>query len=101
MGKSGARLREVRSFGRRGVSTYEEMAPERTKARALYLELTALRVRLRLREDPHDPAGYKMGLSRLHSVPKADRGEIRRRVEANEPGLLKVLLSRRDSGGTA
>ena len=50
-----------------------------------------------------------MGLSRLHSVPKADRGEIRKRVEANKPGLLKVLLSRWDSdlgavreeGGTA
>ena len=77
------------------MSTYEEMAPERKKARALYLELAALRVRLHLREDPHNLAEYKMGLSRLHSVPK--------------PDVLKVLLSRWDSdlgavreeGGTA
>jgi hypothetical protein len=78
------------------MSSYAEMARERKKARALYLELRALELELYAKEDSNDATGYSVRVAGLHSLPETHADQIRRRVEASKPGLLRVLLGRWD-----
>ncbi len=78
------------------MPSYAEMARERKKARSLYLELRALELELYAKEDPHDATGYRVRVAGLHSLPEIHAGQIRRRVEASKPGLLRILFGRWD-----
>ena len=72
---------------------YEEMARERKRARALYLELRSLGVKLWVEEEDEDSTGYTIGARHPASgVPES----MAKHIRANKPGLLKVLLSRWD-----
>ena len=66
-------------------------------ARSLYLELRALGLGVRVVDAPDGgPLDYGIALDGLASLPKALRRSVRRRVSANEDGLVRVLLDRRD-----
>ena len=79
-----------------GMPSYAEITRERKKARSLYLELRALGLELYAQEDPHDATGYRVRVAGLHSLPKTHADQIRQRVEASKPGLLKILFGRWD-----
>ena len=76
------------------MTNYPEMARERKKATLLYLELRALG--LEPYEDLRDATGYRVKVAGLHSLSEAHAERIRRRVEENKPGLLRLLFSRWD-----
>jgi hypothetical protein len=77
-----------------GMTSYAEMARERKKARSLYLELRALELELYAKEDPYDATGYRVRVAGLHSLSETHADQIRRRVEASKPGLLRILFGR-------
>ena len=79
------------------MTSYAEMARERKRARPLYLELRALGLGLRVKEEAADPTGYELVMTGAgsHSQARADR--LRRRVEESKPGMLCVLSARWDS----
>ena len=79
-----------------GMTSYAEMARERKKARALYLELRALGLEVYAKEDGRDATGYRVRVAGLHSLPETRADQIRRRVEQSKPGLLRLLFSRWD-----
>jgi hypothetical protein len=66
-------------------------------ARALYLELRALGLGLRV-EDALDggPLDYGIAVDGLRALPGSLAQSLRRRVRENEDGLVRVLLDRRD-----
>ena len=78
------------------MTSYAEMAQERKNGRSLYLELRALGLELYAKEDGRDATGYRVRVAGLHSLPKTQADQIRRRVEASKPELLRVHLA----GGT-
>ena len=78
------------------MPSYAEMARERKRARSLYLELRALELELYAKEDPHDATGYRVRIAGLHSLPETHAEQIKRRVEASKPGLLRILFGRWD-----
>jgi len=78
------------------MPSYAEMAKERKKARSLYLELRALGLELYVKEDGRDDTGYRVRVAGLHSLPKTHAEQIRQRVEASKPGLLRVHFGRWD-----
>jgi hypothetical protein len=76
------------------MPSYAEMAQERKKARSLYLELRALNLEFYAKEDPHDVTGYRVKVAGLHSLPETHTEQIRQRVEASKPGLLRIHFGR-------
>ena len=73
------------------MSTYAEMDRLRKLARPLYLELRALGIELRAEEDPGDPTGYALLVGGLRSLSLAHADRVRRRVEENKVGLVRVV----------
>jgi hypothetical protein len=74
------------------MSSYAETARERNKARALFLELSALGLQLHVNEDLHDATGYRVTVTGVRSLGQTHADRVRRLVEANKPGLLRVLM---------
>jgi hypothetical protein len=81
--------RRISHLRKERMSSYEEMARERKRARVLFLELRAEGFELLAQESPEDPAGYVVGVE----GPACSEG-LRERIKANKPGLLKILLNR-------
>jgi hypothetical protein len=73
------------------MSSYEEMARERKRARVLFLELRAEGFELLVQQSPEDPVGYVVGVE----GPACSK-RLLERIEANKPSLLKILLHRWD-----
>jgi hypothetical protein len=66
-------------------------------ARALYLELRALGLKLWVEDDPDGgPLDYGIALDGLRSLPEARARSVRRRIRESEDELVRVLLDRRD-----
>ena len=65
--------------------------------RALYLELRALGLEVRIEDDPGDgPLDYRVAVGGLHSLPEARAWSVRRRVLESEEGLVHLILDLRD-----
>lgn len=79
------------------MTSYAEMARERKKARSLYLELSALGLKLYVKEDHADKTGYRVAITELLSLNQAHADQMRRRIEDSKLGLLKVLWARWDA----
>jgi hypothetical protein len=75
------------------MSTYAEMARERRRARALYLEIRALSLDVRVEDDPEDPRSCRVVVSGLRSLSPSHADRIVRCVRGNEAGLARILLS--------
>ena len=73
------------------MSVYAELGRIRKLARPLYLELRALGLELRAEEDLEDPTGYALLVGGLCSLSPEHADRIRRRVEENKVGLVRVL----------
>ena len=66
-------------------------------ARSLYLELRALGLEVWVEDDPDGGAlDYCIEVSDLHELSGARAREVRRRIERNEEGLVRVILDHRD-----
>ena len=66
-------------------------------ARSLYLELRALGLELWVADDPDGgPLDYGIEAAGLHKLSGARAKEVRRRIERNEEGLVRVILDHRD-----
>lgn len=66
-------------------------------ARSLYLELRALGLELWVEDDPDGgPLDYGIEAAGLHQLSGARAKEVRRRIERNEEGLVRLLLNNRD-----
>ncbi len=75
------------------MSSYAEIARRRKRARALYLELRALDLDVRVEEDPEEPLSCRVVVSGLHSLSPAHAERVVRCVRGNEAGLARILLS--------
>lgn len=73
------------------MSSYEEMAGERKRARDLFLELRAEGFELLAQQSPEDSVGYVVGVEG-----PACSERLLERIKANKPGLLKIFLNRWD-----
>ncbi|HZB81901.1 MAG TPA: hypothetical protein VE288_03525 [Rubrobacteraceae bacterium] len=78
------------------MTSYAEMAHERKRARPLYLELRALGLGLRVKEEAADPTGYELVMTGAGYLSQARADQLRRRVEESKTGLLRVLRARWD-----
>ena len=66
-------------------------------ARALYLELRALRLKVWAEDDPDGGfLDYRIALDGLHAIPAAHARSVRRRVWDSHDELVRILLDRRD-----
>lgn len=66
-------------------------------ARALYLELRALRLKVWVEDDPDGGfLDYRIALDGLRDIPAARARNVRRRVWDNQDELVRILLDRRD-----
>lgn len=66
-------------------------------ARALYLELRALRLKVWAEDAPDGGLlDYRIALDGLHAIPAAHARSVRRRVWDNQDELVRILLDRRD-----
>lgn len=66
-------------------------------ARALYLELRALRLKVWVEDDSDGGfLDYRIPLDGLHAIPAARARGVRRRVWDNQDELVRILLDRRD-----
>lgn len=74
------------------MNTYADMARERKRARALYLELRALGLDVRVEEDPDEPLSFRVVVGGLRSLSSAHADRVVWRVRGNEAGLARVLL---------
>jgi hypothetical protein len=83
--------RRVSHLRKERMSSYEEMARERKRARVLFLELRAEGFELLAQQSPEDPVGYVVGVE----GPACSK-RLLERIKANKPGLLKILLHRWD-----
>ena len=83
--------RRVSHLRKERMSSYEEMARERKRARVLFLELRAEGFELQAQQSPEDPVGYVVGVE----GPACSK-RLLERIEANKPSLLKILLHRWD-----
>ncbi len=79
------------------MTSYAEMNLQRRKARALFLELRSLGLRLVAHENLERPLGYHVEVLGLESLSPARADRVQRRVEEHTPGLLKVLCARWDA----
>jgi hypothetical protein len=73
------------------MTSYAEMARERKKARPLFLELSALDLKLHIEEDRADLTGYRIAITGICSLSPAHADRLRLRVEDSKLELLKVL----------
>ncbi|MEW6635614.1 MAG: hypothetical protein AB1425_02245 [Actinomycetota bacterium] len=74
------------------MSSYAEIARRRKRARALYLELRALGLDVRVEEDPGEPLSFRVVVGGLRSLSPAHADRVVRRVRGNEAGLARILL---------
>lgn len=66
-------------------------------ARALYLELRALRLKVWVEDDPDGGfLDYRIALDGLQALSAARARSVRRRVWDNQDELVRILLDRRD-----
>ena len=66
-------------------------------ARSLYLELRAMGLEVWVGDDPDGgPLDYGIEATGLHELSGAHSREVRRRIERNEEGLVRVILDHRD-----
>ncbi len=66
-------------------------------ARPLYLELRALRLEVRVEDDPDgDTLDFRVALDGLHRLSETHAQSVRRRVMECEEGLVELILDRRD-----
>ena len=66
-------------------------------ARPLYLELRALRLEVRVEDDPDGcPLDYRVAVGGLHCLSEARAWSVRRRVLESEEGLVQLILNLRD-----
>lgn len=66
-------------------------------ARPLYLELRAMGLEVWVEDDPEGgPLDYGIEAAGLHRLSGARAKEVRRRIEHNEEGLVRVILDHRD-----
>ena len=66
-------------------------------ARALYLELCALRLEVLVKDDPHGgPLDYGIAIGGLRSRPESYARSIMQRVLKNEEGLVQLVLNLHD-----
>ncbi len=66
-------------------------------ARALYLELRALRLEVRLEDDPDgDALDFRVALGGLHRLSETHAQSVRQRVMESEEGLVQLILDQRD-----
>jgi hypothetical protein len=78
------------------MSTYAEMARRRKQARALYLKLRALGLKVGAERDPDGPAGYRIVVGGLWSLNPDHADRLVRLVRDNEAGLVEILRSEWD-----
>ncbi len=78
------------------MSSYAEMARERRRARALYLELRALGLDVQVEEVPEEPSCCRVVVGGLRSLSPAHAERVVRCVRGNQAGLVHVLLCRWD-----
>lgn len=73
------------------------MNGHRDTARALYLELRSLGLKLWVEDDPDGgPLDYRIALNGLCSLSEARVRQVARNVRRNEEGLVLLILDRRD-----
>ncbi len=66
-------------------------------ARALYLELRALRLEVRAEDDPDgDILDFRIVIGGLHTLPESHARRIKQRVRDNEEGLVHLVLDGSD-----
>ncbi len=66
-------------------------------ARALYLELRALRLEVRVEDDPDgDTLDFPVALGGLHRLSETHAQSVRQRVMESEEGLVQLILDQRD-----
>ena len=66
-------------------------------ARPLYLELRALRLEVRVEDDPDgDTLDFRVALGGLHRLSETHAQSVRQRVMESEEGLVQLLLDQRD-----
>jgi hypothetical protein len=66
-------------------------------ARALYLELRALRLEVRVEDDPDgDTLDFRVALGGLHRLSETHAQSVRQRVMESEEGLVQLVLEQRD-----
>ena len=66
-------------------------------ARALYLELRALRLEVRVEDDPDgDTLDFRLALGGLHRLSEAHAQSVRQRVMESEEGLVLIILDLHD-----
>lgn len=75
------------------MSSYAEMARERRRARAFYLELRALGLDVRVEEVPEEPSCCRVVVGGLRSLSPAHAERVVRCVRGNEAGLARIILS--------
>lgn len=83
------------------MSAYAEMAHRRKQARALYLKLRALGLKVGAERDPDGPAGYRVVVGGLRSLNPDHADRFMRLVRDNEAGLVEILRGRWDPDLTA
>lgn len=65
--------------------------------RALYLELRALGLKVRVEDDPDGGVlDYRLALDGLPAIPQARARRVVRRVLDNQDELVRLVLDRRD-----
>ena len=68
-------------------------------ARALYLELRALRLEVRVEDDPSgagDTLDFRVALGGLHRLSETHAQSVRQRVMESEEGLVQLILDQWD-----
>lgn len=75
------------------MSSYADMARERRRARALYLELRALGLDVRVEEVSEKPSCCRVVVGGLRSLSPVHAERIVRCVRGNEAGLARIILS--------
>ena len=66
-------------------------------ARPLYLELRALRLEVRVEDDPDgDTLDFRVALGGLHRLSETHAQSVRQRVMESEEGLVQLILDQWD-----
>lgn len=78
------------------MSNYAGMARCRDQARALYIKLRTLGLKIRTEQDTARPAGYRVTVDGLRSLNPDHADRLVQLVRDNEAGLVEILLSERE-----
>ena len=66
-------------------------------ARPLYLELRALRLEVRVEDDPDgDTLDFRVALGGLHRLSETHAQSVRQRIMKSEEGLVQLILDLHD-----